>query len=42
MLLPLYRSLPWRGTRSYYAASVVLNSDGSDSRAVISCRLIKE
>jgi hypothetical protein len=42
MLLPLYRSLPCRGARSYYIAGAVLNLDGSDSRTVISCRLIKE
>jgi hypothetical protein len=42
MLLPLYRSLPYRGIRSYYIASVVLNLDSSNSRATISRRLIKE
>ena len=42
MLLSLYRPLPYRGVRSYHAASAVLNSDGSDSHAAISCRLIKE
>jgi hypothetical protein len=42
MLLPLNRSLPCRGTRSRYVASAVLNSDGSDGRAVISRRSNKE
>ena len=42
MLLPLYRSLPCRGIRSRRVAGAVLNSDGSDSRAAISRRSIKE
>jgi hypothetical protein len=42
ILLPLYRSLPYRGVRSYCIASAVLNSDGSNSYAAISRRLIKE
>jgi hypothetical protein len=42
MLLPLYGSLSCRGVRSCRAASAVLNSDGSDGRAAISRRLIKE
>jgi len=41
VLLPLYKSLPYRGIRSYRAASIVLNSGGS-GRAIISCRLNKE
>ena len=42
ILLPLYRSLPYYGIRSYYTASVVLNSDSSDGRAAIGRRLNKE
>ena len=42
MLLPLYRSLPCCGIRSCRVAGEVLNSDGSDSRAAISRRSIKE
>jgi hypothetical protein len=42
MLLPLNRSLSYYSARSYYIASVVLNLDSSDGRAVISRRLNKE
>ena len=42
MLLSLYRSLPYRGAYSRRAAGAILNSDGSDSRAAISRRLIRE
>jgi hypothetical protein len=42
MLLPLYRSLPYRGVRSCRVAGVVLNLDGSDGRAVIGRRSNKE
>ena len=42
MLLPLYRSPPYRGVRSYCVAGVVLNLDDSGSRATISCCLNKE
>ena len=42
ILLPLYRSLPYRGIRSYYIANAVLNLDGSNSYAIISRRLNKE
>ena len=42
MLLPLHRSLPYCGVHSYRAAGAVLNSDGSDGRAAIGRRSIKE
>ena len=42
MLLSLYRSLPYYSIRSRYAAGAVLNSDGSDGRAIIGRRLNKE
>ena len=42
ILLPLYRSLPCYSVRSYCAASAVLNSNGSDSRAAISRRSNKK
>jgi hypothetical protein len=38
----LHRSLPCRGVSSRCAASAVLNSDGSDSRAAIGRRSNKE
>ena len=41
MLLPLYRSPPYYGIRSYYTASAVLNSDNGGG-AIINRRLIKE
>ena len=42
MLLPLHRSLPCHGICSRHVAGAVLNSDGSDGRAAIGCRLNKE
>jgi hypothetical protein len=42
MLLPLYRSFPYRGVRSYRVAGAVLNLDSSNGYAAIGCRSNKE